>query len=1061
MNKNYTAYHIHSDYSLLDSTTPFERYVDRAKELGMTAIGSTEHGKPNGWVHKKLYCESVGIKFIHGCEVYLTRSLEDTIRDNFHTILIAKNMDGVLELNTAVSRANRRDHTYYTGRMSFDEFLDLSDNIITTSACISSPLFRLSEDDPYYARLAQKYSYYEIQPHNFMEQQMFNRKLKALSREYGVPLIAATDTHCLDSYYADCRSIIMDAKGQHYDGEEQMDLRFQSYDMLVENFRQQNALDEETYMRAIRNTNVMADSVEDFAIDKAIKYPILYGNREEDDRVFKRTVWNGLDEKLKSGIIPKSQEEAFRSALQEEINVFEKLGMSAFMLSMSEIMRWCKSNDIAIGTARGSVGGSRVAYVTDIIDLNPETWHTVFSRFANESRVEAGDIDIDCVEEDRPRIFGYIINRFGSDKTARVESFGCLQEKSFIEDVCRGLNNRWIRSHPSEDKSHVPYSQETVDSLKAEWDFPVDSDTTDPKELRKLRLERGRKNHPEIYYYFDGMIGCRISQSVHPAGMIISPITLDDNYGTFEKDGERCLILDMEDAHAVGLVKYDMLVLKTVQVIRDTTRLLGVPYPRTHEIDWNDKNVWDDMITSPAMIFQMEGDYAFQCLRRFKPKNIFDMSLVTACIRPSGSSYREQLLDRKPHKNPSKLIDDLLRDNLGYVIYQCDTIKFLQQICGMSGSEADTIRRAIAHKQKDKLDAAMPSILEGYCRKSTKPRAVAEKEAKEFLKVIEDSASYQFGLNHSIAYCLLGYLCAYYRYYHPHEFISAFLNNAANEEDLKNATEFAQHKGVKIIPPKFGHSRAGYFYDEKTGCISKGIASVKYLNADIAESLFSASSESFDTFTDLILYLHKNTEIDIRQMKILIDLDYFSDYGISPFLNAVLNISKKYDYGEKTSIKKSSVSPDEERIMRETGCASDKGKTGNILSSFRFSDTAAFLKSCESELKKNVTIDLSFKEKAACQLENLGYVDLSSNNPEDRRKLYIVGVTPVHNKGNGKIWCYRLDTRSIGSGKSSRITLRASDYNMKPIHRGDILNAITVSKNKAGYWYLDEYEKIG
>ena len=163
------------------------------------------------------------------------------------------------------------------------------------------------------------------------------------------------------------------------------------------------------------------------------------------------------------------------------------------------------------------------------------------------------------------------------------------------------------------------------------------------------------------------------------------------------------------------------------------------------------------------------------------------MSLVTATIRPSGTSYRDDLLSHKVHTNPSEIIDELLKDNLGYLIYQEDTIKFLQQICGLSGSEADNIRRAIGRKQKDRLDAAMPSILEGYCSKSPKPRDEAEQEAKEFLQVIEDSASYQFGYNHSVAYCLLGYLCAYYRYYHPLEFLTSYLNNAANDGDIHTA----------------------------------------------------------------------------------------------------------------------------------------------------------------------------------------------------------------------------------------------------------------------------------
>lgn len=134
------------------------------------------------------------------------------------------------------------------------------------------------------------------------------------------------------------------------------------------------------------------------------------------------------------------------------------------------------------------------------------------------------------------------------------------------------------------------------------------------------------------------------------------------------------------------------------------------------------------------------------------------MSLVTACIRPSGASYRDQLLAHKVHKNPSAIIDELLKDNLGFLIYQEDTIKFLQQICGLSGSEADNVRRAIGRKQRDRLEKALPSILEGYCAKSDKPREEAEREAKEFLQVIEDSASYQFGLMISPCPCENGQL---------------------------------------------------------------------------------------------------------------------------------------------------------------------------------------------------------------------------------------------------------------------------------------------------------------
>ena len=718
---------------MLDSCTKFSDYVDLAVKNGQRAIASTEHGKPIGWVSKKMMCDKAGIKFIHGVEIYLTESLDARVRDNYHTVLLAKNLDGVKELNRLVSKSCDRSHFYYTNRISFDEFLGISDNIISTSACLASPLNKLTEDNPYYLKLAKKYDFLEIQPHNCSEQIAFNKKLYDLSIRLGKPLIAGTDTHSSSSYKAECRAVLLSAKRKSYGNEDVFDLSYKTYDELVDMFRAQGAIPEEAYMGAIDATNRLYDFTEDFVLDRSIKYPILYGSREADSEMFSKTVHDMLQEKLDNGIIPREQEGAYRSAIEEEMRVFQKLHMDGFMLSMSELIHWCKSNGMAIGTARGSVGGSRVAYVTDIIDLNPETWHTVFSRFCNEDREEIGDIDIDVIESDRPAIFKHIISRFGEDKTARVAAFGTIQAKGVIDDVGRHLAKKWSEQHTQDGVSfgrENPWSLKNIASIKNEFD-------ADP--------EKTKKKYPEIFYYFDGLIDTKVSQSVHPAGMVISPITLDDNYGVFDKDGENCLMMDMEEAHEVGAAKYDFLVLKTVQVIRDACNYLGRPYPKTHEIDWDDQEVWADMSKSLTAIFQFESAFAADCFKKFQPKSIFDMSLVTATIRPSGTSYRDDLLSHKVHKNPSEIIDELLKDNLGYLIYQEDTIKFLQQICGLSGSEADNIRRAIGRKQKDRLDAAMPSILEGYCEKSPKPREAAEQEAKEFLQVIEDSASYQFG----------------------------------------------------------------------------------------------------------------------------------------------------------------------------------------------------------------------------------------------------------------------------------------------------------------------------
>lgn len=1024
MSANYTTYHLHSDYSLLDSCTNFKEYIDAAVQNGQKAIAFTEHGKPMGWVSKKLYCDQVGIQFIHGVEIYLTESLlnqdGEKVRDNYHTVLLAKNWDGVLELNDLVSRSCQEDHFYYVNRISFDEFLSLSDNILSTSACLASPLNKLPADHPRYLELTEKYDYLEIQPHAHPDQVSFNRRLLDLSRRLGKPLIAGTDTHSLSPYKAECRSILMKAKHKSYGDEDAFDLTYKTYDQLVDAFRRQGALPEEVFLEAIENTNRMAASCEPFQLDTSIKYPILYGSREADAEKFTETVQQKFQDKLSSGIIPTEQESAFRSAIQEEMRVFRKLHMDGFMLSMSELISWCKEQGMAIGTARGSVGGSRVAYITDIIDLNPETWHTVFSRFCNEDRVEIGDIDIDCVESDRPAIFQHIIRRFGADKTARVASFGTIKSKGVIDDVGRALDLQWKQDHPNEDS---PYSLKNIDRIKKEFD--ADEEGT-------------KQKYPDLFYYYDGLLGAKVSQSVHPAGMVISPIHLPSNYGVFNKDGELCLMLDMDEAHEVGVAKYDFLVLKTVQVIRDTCRYLGRPYPQTHEIDWDDQAVWADMVKSPIGIFQMESAFAFDSLKKFQPKSIFDMSLVTAAIRPSGASYREDLLAHKQHHNPSPIIDELLSDNLGRLVYQEDTLRFLQQICGLSGSEADNIRRAIGRKQKDRLEKSMPSILEGYCAKSNQPREIAEEEAKEFLQVIEDSASYQFGYNHSIAYCLLGYLCAYFRYYHPIEFITAFLNDAANDEDIRNGTILAKQRGITIVPPKFGISRSDYFFTKEKRVIAKGLSSVKYMGKAVVDELYALSKRQYATFTDLLWTLSHHSSLDSRQLDILIKIDFFSDFGNQRELFQIVSLFDLFKKGEAKQLKKERAAAlGIEDIVAKY--ANGTTKSGKESKSYTLLFPMTILRECEQRILSLGMEDLGVLMKSRNFKDIMGYAGYISGKEEDRNKLYIKEVYPVRRKKDNVIFGYSLVTQSIGSGKESRMTVFKKAYDADPVKPDDIL----------------------
>lgn len=1064
-----------------------------------------------------MYANEKGLKYLHGVEIYLTQSLDEKVRDNYHTILIAKNFDGVKEINLLIDKSTSGSHMYYKPRITFDEFFNISNNVIKISACLASPLnkypsstndifekIKVLEDerekeisavnreqyDVYYKgayekyrkdlkngesgfcgylmppdsfeewaaekqslidkiynekvnilnlsilkakenydRLLKTYDYYEIQPHvKSLDQIKYNQVLYQASKKYNKPLIAGTDTHSLNPYKAECRSILQKSKHIEFSNEDEFDLTYKSYDELVEMFRQQGALPMDVVLEAIENTNRMAECVSDYELDTAFKYPVLYDNEEE---VFVERIYRMYQEKLDNGII--QQNPRYEQNIQEELRVFKKIGMVGFMLFMSELVCWCWENGIPVGPCRGSVGGSTIAYLTDIIDVDPIVWNTVFSRFANEDRKEIGDIDLDIPPTQRHLVYEHIIEKFGADKTAYVLAIGTISDKGTIDEIGRALSIpldevKNIKAMYSEYTDGINSALEKIKKIEGITDYESNEKLVKEKSECEKQIKKNEsllKNlkevqYKDLFYYFDGLVGTAISQSMHPAGIIVSPVTLPDNYGTFwTKDGKRILSINMEEIHEVSLVKYDLLGLKNIEIISDCCKLVGIPYPKSHMLNWNDEKVWAHIADSPVGIFQFESKFAYDSMKKFKCKCVNDLSLVNASIRPSGETYRDALLSHKENKNPSEIIDKLLEENHGYLVFQEDTIKFLTNICGLSGSDADNIRRAIGRKQKDRLEAALPDILEGYCNKSDKDRSVSELEAKEFLQIIENSARYQFGYNHSTGYSMIGYICAYLRYYYPREFITAYLNNSNNEDDIKLGTELAKQFGIIIHSIKFRHSTALYSCD-KTG-IYKGIASVKFLNEDAANDLYSIKDEQFETFIDVLARI-SNLKVDSRKLEILIKLDFFSEFGGIAYLLSCNGLFVKYF--NKKQIKKDKAIEDRLSFDVLRVCAEKETQK-----TFMGVNSIKLLKNLVSFIPNEQT---STKTKIAYQLENLGYVDIV-----DKKYAGYCVALDLNVDYSPKIKLYAL-----ANGNTIPVKISKKDYANNPIRRGDIVKVI-------------------
>lgn len=340
MEKNYVVYHLHSDLSNgvtnIDSVTKYNEYIDYAKSLGMKAMAFSEHGSVLEWVHKKNAIEKAGMKYIHAEEFYVTKELyqypDDTelcesllgtdpeeaqnkiyefleenkfqVRDNYHCVLIAKNYEGVKELNTLSSKAFVRDgHFYYQPRISFEELINTSENILITTACIGGILASgtpdIQEDFLNFLIKNKDRCYLEIQHHCDDMQIKYNQYLVKISEQYGIPLIAGTDTHSLNDEHMRGRAIMQKSKDVKFDSESAWDMTFKSYDELVSAYEKQFAIAKDVYIKAIEETNKMADRIEEFKLDYSYKYPKLYDDSllEIKKKISSGIKWRGIDKK--------------------------------------------------------------------------------------------------------------------------------------------------------------------------------------------------------------------------------------------------------------------------------------------------------------------------------------------------------------------------------------------------------------------------------------------------------------------------------------------------------------------------------------------------------------------------------------------------------------------------------------------------------------------------------------------------------------------------------------------------------------------------------------------
>lgn len=945
----------------------------------MTAMAISEHGSVLGWVKKKLAMEASGIRYVHAEEFYLTSTLDEKIRDNYHCLLIAKNYDGVLELNKLSSKSFNRENNsfYYVPRITIDDVEHTSDNIIVSTACLGGVLNKAPEDIKvdFFDWLCQHKDrcFLEIQPHLDPQQKIYNQALYGLSKRSGLRLLMCTDTHALNNEHVEGRKILQKSKNIHFDGEDNFYLQMLSYDQLVRLCQVQNALPMEVYLDAIEMTNVVADMVEPFDLDYSYKYPHLWGGDSEQvlrAKIADGIKWRGVDK------LPNYQE--YLARIEYEMKAYIHNGAIDFMLLMEDIVAWCRTHDILIGYGRGSCTGSLIAYLLGITEMDSIKHGLNFDRFMNVERVSLSDIDSDIAPNRIDEVKDYVFNKHGL-YCADIVTFNTIALKGAIRDVGRALE--------------IPLNEVADICNKVESDE-----------------ESYRKQYPELFKYVDIVNGCVVSVGNHPSGMIVAPYSIDDRMGLFTTSTDTVPIsqINMKEVDLQNYVKLDLLKLITIQIINETCKMIGIDRLTPDNIDVNDVAVWESIRDDTTAIFQWESgsaqryikqllsDTTISKLRKVQPDidYITLLSMGNGAIRPAGASYRDELANGNIRTYDNEAINNFMSDTFGFLIFQCQIIGFLHQYCGYTMGEADVVRRHFA--KKTGTDKDIPQIKAGFAKTMKEQYGMSQEESDktiaDFIQVIEDASNYLFSLNHSQPYSYEGYAEGWLRYYYPLQFLTVCLNvEQGNDDKTAALTAYAHKIGVKIKSPQFRHSKSDYFCDTDTKSIYKGLGSIKYMSAAVAEELYSMRDMQFKNFIDFLFAMQDmESKPDSRQLDILIKIGYFAEFGPAKALLVGVEIFNKFykcktikvDKWKEMGYNLDVLKPYAAKLTEKT--ASQLDNRGIILAILR-----------SMKMPKTTIIDM-IKWKA----ELLGYVD--GCNPNCDVNDYL--VLDVKTTGYGATW---------------------------------------------------------
>ena len=826
---------VRTAYSLLEGAIRLDELVETCRAWQMPAVAIADRGNMFGALAFSEACRAAGVQPIIGCDLGIGTREEQPGqqgRTASWLLLLAQDETGYRNLMALTSDAYLLSGNGGQPLVTLDELEARAEGLLALTGGPAGPVGRLLVDGQIKAaralltRLAEIFPdrlYVELMRHGLAEEEQIEGHLVALADELALPLVATNDAYFLRAETYDAHdALLCVAQNSHVEDENRRQLTPKHWFLPADDMR---ALFDDL-PEAVDNSLVVARRC---AVMAPVRKPILpvfptAGDVSEAEAL-RAQAEEGLERRLDAPIFRDGMDAdaraaataVYRERLAYELGVIIEMQFAGYFLIVADIVRWARGEGIPVGPGRGSGAGSVVAWALTITDLDPLRFGLLFERFLNPERVSMPDFDIDFCPERRDQVIDYVCRRYGKDRVAQIITYGKLQARAVLRDVGRVLGLSYGRV----DRlcKLIPYNPANPVTLQQALD-------SEP------RLAAERDDDPAVARLIEISLqleGLYRHASTHAAGIVIGDRPLSELVPLYRDPRSEmpATQFSMKYVEMAGLVKFDLLGLKTLTVLDHTATMLreaGVPID-LDQIPLDDRKTYEMLGRGAAMgVFQLESAGMRDALRSLKPDCIEDIIALVALYRPGPmDNIPRYIACKHGREKPDYLhpmLTGILEETFGVIIYQEQVMEIARVLAGYSLGSADLLRRAMGKKIKAEMDAQRETFVNGALA-----NGVARVDASRIFELVAKFAGYGFNKSHAAAYALIAYQTAYLKANHPVEFLAASMSLEINTIDrLELFRRELERLGIPLLPPDVNASRATFSVEPQ----ADGTTAIRY-----------------------------------------------------------------------------------------------------------------------------------------------------------------------------------------------------------------------------------------